>query len=250
MPERPAGIEPAPSDWRSGVQPLTPWAQDLGGNRTRVPGFADRHLASRPRGRQRGECRSRTCSGLTTTGFGLADLFPFEQLSEKLSMRKADESNAKPEGSICFRGSARPCRVHLPRAEDGGHDPQTQRSRPLSRRCAALPRSSSTEESVGIEPKAQRLAQVSGLAMAQPCSLSVAGSQGLEPRRAGFGNRLAPRALPKEKGVESPGIEPGFPDCRSGVLPLDDDPMEPARIELASPRCGRGVLPLDDGPLG
>jgi hypothetical protein len=81
-------------------------------------------------------------------------------------------------------------------AEAGGHDPQTRRSRPLSRRRAVPPRSASTEESVGIEPKARRLAQVSSLATAQPCSLSMAGNQGLEPCKAGFGDRPAPRALP------------------------------------------------------
>ena len=128
------------------------------------------------------------------------------------SPRKAGESNTKPEGSLCFRGSARPSRVHLP-----------------------------GEESVGIEPKALGLAQVSGLAMAQPWSLSVAGSQGLEPCRAGFGDRLAPCALPTEMNEWShresnPGFQTaGLASSRWTMTPWN-------RRESNSHRHGAGVV--------
>ena len=46
----------------------------------------------------------------------------------------------------------------------------------------------------------------------------------------------------------SPGIEPGFPPYRSGVLPLDDDGVESEGIEPSPLRCGRSMLPLSTRP--
>ena len=118
------------------------------------------------------------------------------------------------------------------------------------------------------------------------------------PRRAACKAALRPSAQPEM--VESAGIEPTFPRCERGVLPLDDNPVgpsgiepEPAAYKAAAltieprargahgrdrtcvsgmsgrrstvelrahlvdrrgleprfPRCHRGVLPLDDQPV-
>ena len=79
--------------------------------------------------------------------------------------------------------------------------------------------------------------------------------------------------------VDPPGVEPGFPACHAGVLPLDDGPVFhsevrpgiepdlpryqggvlpkhlqtnvtsviPVGVEPSSPACRAGVLPFDDG---
>ena len=54
-----------------------------------------------------------------------------------------------------------------------------------------------------------------------------------------------PRPLDHARMVESEGIEPSLPECHSGVLPLDDNPVVPqARIERASPVFQTGALTL------
>ena len=128
-------------------------------------------------------------------------------------LRKAGESNAKPEGSVARGGD--PERAPTP-SREGRRQAKPAGAHAYSRQRAALPRSPSTEESVGIEPKARGLAQVSGLAMAQPCSLSAAGNQGLEPCEAGFGDRPAPCALPI---VDLAGLEPAASAVRERSSP-------------------------------
>ena len=54
--------------------------------------------------------------------------------------------------------------------------------------------------------------------------------------------------------MESAGLEPALRECKSRVLPLNDDPgrerqtVELAGFEPAFPACDASVLPLDDNP--
>ncbi len=70
--ERPAGFEPAPSDWQSGVPPRTPRARGgLGGTCPRINGFADRCLSGSDH-EAKGDGRNRTCVTLIAISRRLA----------------------------------------------------------------------------------------------------------------------------------------------------------------------------------
>ena len=52
--------------------------------------------------------------------------------------------------------------------------------------------------------------------------------------------------------MDPPGIEPGSPACRAGVVPLDYEPvylMERRGVEPRFPGCKPSVVPLDQRPI-
>ena len=83
------------------------------------------------------------------------------------------------------------------------------------------------------------------------------GRQGSRTLIPCFGNRFSKAARPTVSGylpfdlVDPPGIEPESPACRTGVFPLDDEPVVSVdrRESNPIPACGAGVVPLDQQPM-
>jgi hypothetical protein len=81
----------------------------------------------------------------------------------------------------------------------------------------------------------------------------TAEGKGVEPSSHVSGNRLSRAARPTVSAylpfhlVDPPGIEPESPACRTGIFPLDDEPIvlsvDRRGIEPRFPACGAGVVP-------
>jgi hypothetical protein len=191
-------------------------------------------------------------------------------------MRREEESNPKPEGTICIRNSARqPAAVTLQVEEGGGHDPLARRPQPLSgrrtaptvftfRRGERRTRTEVPKDRSGFQPgrgachvhspmratrdsNPARLVLETGPRPARcPFAWGATGFARRRPSREGWN----PSRVPIEK-VEARGIEPRLAGCKPAVLPLSLRPRSSGQRELNPRPSGPkpDALPLRHTPF-
>ena len=143
-----------------------------------------------------------------------------------------DRAGIEP-ATRCLQGSAAPQRPALIyRVESAGIEP-------ASPRCerGVLPLNDDPMGPSGIEPESAAYK-----AAALPLSYEPVRTAGIEPAVFGMSGRRSTADL-RAHEVDRRGLEPRFPRCHRGVLPLDDQPAQCLGVESNhDPLCFKQVL--------